>query len=295
MGELMVRPSDLVVLKQLPVIEDRLDEAFLAVQAQLDAVSNLVVTEENCKELKKTRAELNKQYGELETLRKQVKSAIEGPYKRFESGPYKKLADAYRAAIGKLDGDIKDVDGELKARKQRELLAYWEEYRQSLGLDSSIADPRRSDIKVGLSVTMKSLKMQVREYLDRIDGDLRMIETLEDADEVLAEYRLCLSVTDAVRNVADRHKRIEEERKRREAEEESRKSREVAEKAVEDAVADEELSVGTPVEIGPEEEKEGSERILSTVFRVSGTLSMLKELKAFLVNGGYTYENVKGE
>ncbi len=79
MDEIAVRPNDLVVLKQLPVIEDRLDEAYLAVQTRLDAVSNLVVTDENYKELKKTRAELNKEFGELESIRKQVKSAIEVP------------------------------------------------------------------------------------------------------------------------------------------------------------------------------------------------------------------------
>ena len=295
MEELAVKQSDLIVLKQLPVIEDRLDEAYLAVQSRLEAMSNLVVTDENYKELKKTRADLNKEFGELESMRKQVKSALEAPYKRFEAGSYKKLADAYKSAIGKLDGDIKEVEGELKTGKQKELLAYWEEYRQSLGLDSAIADPRRSGIKVGLTVSMKSLKMQVREYLDRIYGDIKMIDTLDDADEVLAEYRVCLSVTDAVREVADRHKRIEEERKRREAEEESKKAREEAERVVDEAVKQEEVLVTPTVENLSEEENSGSEKILSTVFRVSGTLSMLKELKAFLVNGGYQFESVKGE
>lgn len=295
MEELMVSKSDLIVLKQLPVIEDRLDEAFLSVQSRLEAMSNLVVTEENYKELKKTRADLNKEFGELESMRKAVKEAIAVPYKRFEGGSYKKLADAYKDAIGKLDGEIKDVEGGLKTEKQKELLAYWEEYRDALGLDSAIADPRRSGIKVGLTVSMKSLKMQAREYLDRIYGDLKMIETLDDADEVLVEYRVSLSVTDAVRAVAERHKRIEEEKQRRIAEEESKKAREEAEKAVEEAVKKEEELVVPVVKEAPIEENVESERILTTAFRVSGTLEMLKELKAFLVNGGYKFESIKGE
>lgn len=293
MEDLVVRENELIVVKQLPIIEDRLDEAFIAVQERLNAMSNLVVTEENYKELKKTRADLNKEFGELDSLRKNVKAAIEAPYKKFEGGAYKRLADAYKDAIGKLDGEIKDVEGGLKTQKQKELLAYWEEYRQSLGLDTAIADPRRSGIKVGLTVSMKSLKMQTREYLDRIDGDLKMIDTLDNADEVLAEYRVLLNVTEAVRVVADRNKRVEDERIRRLAEEESRRAREAAEKAVDEAIKENEVAVTPTVSVAPEEQEEAQEKILTTAFKVSGTLTMLKELKAFLVNGGYKFESIR--
>lgn len=293
MEDLVVRENELIVVKQLPIIEDRLDEAFIAVQERLNAMSNLVVTEENYKELKKTRADLNKEFGELDSLRKNVKAAIEAPYKKFEGGAYKRLADAYKDAIGKLDGEIKDVEGGLKTQKQKELLAYWEEYRQSLGLDAAIADPRRSGIKVGLTVSMKSLKMQAREYLDRIDGDLKMIDTLDNADEVLAEYRVLLNVTEAVRVVADRNKRVEDERIRRLAEEESRRAREAAEKAVDEAIKENEVAVTPTVSMAPEEQEEAQEKILTTAFKVSGTLTMLKELKAFLVNGGYKFESIR--
>lgn len=293
MEDLVVRENELIVVKQLPIIEDRLDEAFIAVQERLNAMSNLVVTEENYKELKKTRADLNKEFGELDSLRKNVKAAIEAPYKKFEGGAYKRLADAYKDAIGKLDGEIKDVEGGLKTQKQKELLAYWEEYRQSLGLDTAIADPRRSGIKVGLTVSMKSLKMQARDYLDRIDGDLKMIDTLDNADEVLAEYRVLLNVTEAVRVVADRNKRVEDERIRRLAEEESRRAREAAEKAVDEAIKENEVAVTPTVSMAPEEQEEAQEKILTTAFKVSGTLTMLKELKAFLVNGGYKFESIR--
>ena len=289
--ELMVKENEVIVVKQLPIIEDRLEEVYVSVKDRLEAMSNLVVTEENYKELKKTRADLNKEFGELETLRKQVKSAIEAPYKKFESGAYKRMSDIYRDAIGKLDGEIKDVEGGLKTQKQKELLAYFEEYRQSLGLDSAIADPKRSGIKVGLSGSMKSLKEQVRQYLDRVDGDLKMIDTLDNADEVLAEYRVCMSVTDAVRIVADRHKRIEDEKIRRMAEEENRKAREANEKAVEEAILEEqkedEVPVTPTVSVEPEATSEATEPILSTKYlgyEIFGTLSQLKALKAFLKN-----------
>ena len=290
--KLAVRDEDIIVVKQLPIIEDRLEGVFLSVKDRLETMSNLVVTEDNYKELKKTRADLNKEFGELETLRKSAKAAIEAPYKRFENGIYKRISDTYRDAIGKLDGEIKDVEGGLKTQKQKELLAYYEEYRQSLGLDSAIADPKKSGIKVGLSGSMKALKEQARQYLDRIDGDLKMIDTLDDADEVLAEYRQCMSVTDAVRIVSDRHKRIEDEKIRRMAEEENRKARETNEKAVEEALqqaqeveAKDEVSVTPTVKAAPEETSEVTEPILNTKYlgyEIFGTLTQLKALKAFL-------------
>ena len=125
--KLAVRDEDIIVVKQLPIIEDRLESVFLSVKDRLEAMSNLVVTEENYKELKKTRADLNKEFGELETLRKSAKAAIEAPYKRFENGIYKRISDTYRDAIGKLDGEIKDVEGGLKTQKQKELFVYYEE------------------------------------------------------------------------------------------------------------------------------------------------------------------------
>ena len=305
--QLAVRPDDLIVIKQLPVIEDRLDEAFLAVKDRLSAMSGLVVTDDNYKELKKTRADLNKEFSELEKLRKKVKEAVEAPYKKFENGAYKRLADEYKNAIGKLDGDIKDVEGGLKRQKQEELFAYYEEYRQSLGLDAAIADAQRSGIKVGLSGTMKSLKEQAKLYLDGIDGDLTMIETLDNSDEVLAEYRECLSVTDAVRIVADRHKRIEEERKRREADEEARRQREAkiaevdaaggAEDVSEEVSASEGWLASPSVNVAVEQSDEPEQQILSTTYlgyRVDGTLEQLKGLKGYLQEALMEYCEMEG-
>ncbi|MBR1456212.1 MAG: DUF1351 domain-containing protein [Oscillospiraceae bacterium] len=298
-----VESAEWITVAQLPVIEDKLAELHAQLQDQLAVVKSLAPTDENYKEMKKIRADWNKRIDMLEALRKRVKAQIEAPYKSFESGPYKSLVSEMKDAVGQLDGGIKEVEGNLKVSRQKELLAYYEEYRQSLGLDKALADPRRSGISVGLSGSMKGLKEQAKAFLDRIDGDLKMIDTLDNADEVLAEYRILLSVTDAVRVVADRHKRIEEERKRREAEEEVRKEREAREAAVAAAIVEDEKenalvveSVSAPLAAPVAEPvQEDEQEKYSTVFRVYGTLDMLRALKAFLVDGGYEFENVKGE
>ena len=111
-------------------------------------------------------------------------------------------------------------------------------------------------------------------------------------DEVLAEYRVLLSVTDAVRVVADRNKRIEEIRAKREAEEEARRQREEKIAAVDEAVADQrgansevstsDGSVNVPTESVAYEESDVKYTAKYLGYEIVGTMSQLKALKAFL-------------
>ena len=295
--EELIKNEDLIVIKQLPVIEDRLMERFKEVQERLEVASNLAVTEENYKEIKKLRADLNKEFGELESGRKKVKAAIEAPYKAFEAGAYKTLSDAYKTAVAKLDNEIKDVEGALKDEKRKELLSYWEEYRQSVGLDDDLANPAKSGIKVGLTGTIKSYKQQAKDYLDNICKDLKMIETLEDADAVMAQYRECLNVTEAISLVNYRKQRIVEERARREAEAAAKEA-----KAEHDAQVDAALekTVALPtveVPIAEVEKEDVKEEILQAKylgFEIFGTLEQMKALKAHMVKCLKEYLDAEG-
>ena len=300
-----VASGEYIAVKQLPIIEDRLAELHQELQGELNAVRNLAPTEENYKELKKIRAEWNKKIDILEKLRKKVKAEIEAPYKQFEKGPYSSLVNEMRDAVGQLDEGIKDVEGIMKAEKQKKLLAYYEEYRQSLGIDEKLADPQRTGItKVGLSDTLKALKENAKAYLDGIDSDLKTIETLEDRDEIMAEYRITLNLNSAIQTVKDRHFREEQVRKAREEAEAARLAREEHEAEVEAALAEaaeeaEEAqepsgdSLCPPsAEKLPEEPQSVPEAYYQTAFRVTGTLDMLRALKQFLVEGGYEFESI---
>lgn len=172
-------------------------------------------------------------------------------------------------------------------------LAYWNEYRLSLGLNEEIADPRRSGIKVGLTGSMKSYKQQVKDYLDKLDGDLKMILTLANADEVMAEYRVSLNVTDAVRIVAERQKRIQEEKARREAEAAAREARAQQEAKVEE-VLEMPVAEEAPAEEVAEEPKEEIYSAKYLGYEIFGTMEQLKGLKAFLKDALKKYMDEKG-
>ena len=278
MDEKLVKIGDYIVVSQLPVIEDSLADLHVQIQADMEAVRNLAATEDNYKELKKIRAEWNKRINVLEDLRKKIKAEIEEPYRRFEKGPYNALISEMRDAVNQLDTGIKEVQEILKMERQKELFAFFEDYRTSLGIDSKIADPRRSGIEIGLSGTVSGLKKRYKEWLDKVDSDLKTIETLENRDEIMAEYRLNLDLGKSIQVVKDRIARAEEERRFRE----ERLKNIEKEKSVASAVAEigEEFAPVPVVEIDTEDEDVFGVSLLG--YDVWGTGNQLKALKIFL-------------
>lgn len=306
--------TDLIVVKQLPVIEEQLRSVKMAIQNRVNAVLSMECTEDTYREIKKARADLNAEFRELESRRKAVKAQVEAPYKAFEKVYKDCAADIYAQADRELGEKIYAVEGGLRRQKSDAVQAYFSEYRESLRLPADIASYDFAGINVTLTASEKSLKKQAKDYLDRIQEDLSLIDTLPDRDEVLAEYRKCMSVSKAVQGVRDRHTRIEAERQRRlEAEEAARKAQEHTAE-VEQVIAEEELAVPEPAEAPADEfhapvaepdfEEKAAEEApaepevtpanrFAVSFRVFGTIDQLKAMKKFLIDGGYEYEQLQ--
>ena len=303
--------TDLIVVKQLPVIEEQLRSVKMAIQNRVNAVLSMECTEDTYREIKKARADLNAEFRELESRRKAVKAQVEAPYKAFEKVYKDCAADIYAQADRELGEKIYAVEGGLRRQKSDAVQAYFSEYRDSLHLPADIASYDFAGINVTLTASEKSLKKQAKDYLDRIREDLTLIDTLPDRDEVLAEYRKCMSVSKAVR---DRHARIEAERQRRlEAEETARKTQEHTAEVEQVIAEEEELAVPEPAEapadefhapvVDPDSEENAAEEApaepeatpaarFAVAFRVVGTIDQLKAMKKFLIDGGYEYEQL---
>ena len=284
--------NDLIVVRQLPVIEDQLRTIHDAVQARVEDVLAMECTEETYKEVKKARSELNAQYRALEERRKEVKAQVEAPYKKFEA-VYKACAgDLFAAADKQLAAKISAVETGLKQKKADQVKAYFDEYRESLGIPFDMVN---FGITVTMSASLKSLKAQAKDYLDRVRGDLDMISTQEHKDEILAEYRMHLNAPRAITTVANRHAAIERERKIREEFAAVAERRQASETAVCEVVETtppvKAAPVAPPVMVESAESAE-SVKQYSTAFRVTGTIEQLKALKKFLEDGGYTYEQL---
>lgn len=282
--------TELIVVTQLPVIEDQLLAVKASIEARVNEAKSLVCTEETYKQIKQVRAELNKEYSALEAKRKEIKKQILAPYERFES-TYKECAgDLYASADRELASKIEEVEYGLKAEKAKDLYGYFEDYRQSIGIPDDFVNLHNAGITVGLSDSKTSLHKRAAAFLDRIADDLKVIDTLESRDEVLAEYANNYNLSGAMLTVENRHKAIEAERIRRE-QAEARRQEMTLQAAVVQAAAEQVSEIIKKEEIAaPVKAEVEQPKVLKTTFTVYGTLDQLKALKAFLTEGGYKYE-----
>lgn len=111
--------QELIVVKQLPQIEEHLKELSLDVDKKVENAKNLVCTEENVTTIKQIRASLNKEFKEVEQQRKIVKEQILAPYMQFEEIYKTYISDKYKSADNDLKVKIDSIENELKAKKNR--------------------------------------------------------------------------------------------------------------------------------------------------------------------------------
>lgn len=276
--------QDLIIIKQLPQIEEHLKELSIEVEQKVENAKSLICTEENVKTIKEVRADLNKEFKEVEKQRKTVKEQVLAPYMQFEEVYKQYISDKYRSADNDLKQKINLVEKELKEHKEQEIRDYFEEYKTANNIGFITYGQAR--INVTLSASMKSLKEQAKQFIDKIVDDLKLIETQEHKAEILVEYKQTLNVSQAITMVTNRFKAIEEEKKRQEQKVvhiEMNKDHEITQKSYEQL----ESVFNKPLEQPKEEKTEG---ILTLKFTVRGTRTKLRELKQFLENGGYDYE-----
>lgn len=278
--------NEIIVVKQLPVIEQQLAQIKEQVTERVSAAMKLVCTEDTVKAVKKARTELNAEFKAWEDKRKEVKTAVMTPYEKFESVYKDCISDAYKAADKDLKQKIDEVEQELKSKKAAEIRSYFEEYLASKDID--FVTYEQAGINVTLSASLKSLKEQSKTFIDRIVSDLALIETFTDLKaEILVEYKKSLNVSDAITGVKARAKAVQEEQARQEAEAEKRAAEAQRVEAIKAAIPEAPAAVEAPTEqaAAPAPEKKYCIR-----FTVKGTKEQLIALKKFLNEGGYIYE-----
>ena len=260
--------DNIIVVKQLPVIEERLKDVKTDIESRTSAAVAMDCTEENYKDVKKIRAELNKEYKEYEDFRKAVKKTVETPYKNFEEVFKECVTDSFKAADSKLKAKIDNIEDGLKAQKRDDVLKFAEELKASYSLDW--LNINRVMPNVTLSASESSLIQKVSDELERINTDVQAITDIE----VLAEYKKSLSLAQSNLIVANRRKEIEEARLEAERKAQQEEVKQEAEKKVE--------MLAPPVveEKPPKEEV----KLYRTTFTVSGTKEQLKELKTFIID-----------
>ena len=292
----MSEDKQLIVVRQLPVIEEHLRKLSDQIDRKVEAAMSMVCTEENLAQIRRVRADLNGEFQTLEEQRKAVKAAIMGPYEQFEALYRECVKNKYGPADQCLKGKISEVEDGLKSKKETELNAWFQEYAADKGL--TFFSLKDAGINVTLSKTPTALKKEAKAFLDRAAADVAMIDTMEDSGEIMAEYKANgFQASAAITTVRRRHEAIEVQRREAEARAARREQEAAAVRQTMSVIpsADTHPDVTFTEQAKEEQIREKSARkspddILTITFRVKDTRARLIALRTWLDANGYQYQ-----
>lgn len=259
--------NEIIVLEQLPIIKAKLEQVSVQIKEKVDKATSLVCNEDTVKEVKKVRADLNKEFNELETKRKEVKQAIMQKYDEFEEIYKENVGNIYKNADIELKQKIDNVELELKQEKENILREFFLEHQMANHLDGII---RFEDVglNVTLSASEKSLKEQVKAFCEKVANDLKAIQTDDNSEEILMEYKQNgFDYAKAKNTIVEKKKALEELKQHIAQNGEEIKQDEIV-------IQNVETMVSAPVEIVEEEKFE-------VEFKIRATKSQIKELKEY--------------
>lgn len=271
-----------VTIQSLPQIAESLKELKGKIEERTAIASQVVVTEENLKEIKKLRAELNKEFAAAETDRKALLKQISEPIDSFKKTYDEFVSQPYKKADRDLKSKIDTVTAALIDEKSEKLKVYFEEYASEFKVD--FVKFENLPIKVTQSESMSSLKNKVNEYVNKTVEDVEAIKHLpeDDQPEVMAEYKKRLNLSVVLAEYHERKRRAEEEKAQLEAR---------REQAKQEAARVERVMETAPVIVPAEPPKD--EKVYRTTFRVCGTKSQLLKLREFLKENDIKWETAK--
>ena len=297
-----------IELQQLPIIVERLHSVKADIERRTAEATSLICTEETYKSVKDARAQLTKEFKEYEAQRTAIKSKILEPYNAFEQVYRECVTAPFQQADAELKQKIADVTSGIVAQKTEALMDYYGELVEAADIDW--LDNLTYRPKVNMSDSLTSLKKQAKAFVDGIVADVAAIEGMDNAAEIMVEYRSNLDLPNAIKTVGDRHKALEEQRRREEERRARQAEREAAaEKARAAVVAASAVELPAPVqepselpEAGtqPEPQPElqstpAAEPILMTRFYAKGTKAQLIGLKHYLEKEGIEYNENANE
>lgn len=267
--------SELITLEQLPVIKYKLEQLSVEIKEKVDRANSLVVNEDTVKDVKTVRAELNKEFNELETQRKQVKSAIMAKYDEFEEIYKEKVSNLYKKADAELKEKIDNVENQLKQEKEDELREFAKQYIDANDLQNIVTFDDIG-LNITLSASMKSLKETILTFIKMVCTDLKLIELEEYKDEILLEYKNNFDFSKSKLDVITKHKQLEEIQKQQEIKKEQEKEEEKVVEKVEEII--------TPKEIIEDDE------MLTVTFTITDTKENIIKVREFMKEEGINYE-----
>lgn len=270
--------NELIQVVQLPVIEEQLRTLKDRWEQRAADAESMVCTEDTIQAVKSFHAEMRKEFEEVDALRKQIKEQLTAPAARLDDTFKRFVRDSYNAADAACKLKIATVESDIKERCEAELREYFSELCAVQHLDWLTYE--QAGIKVDMASakakTPKKLREQLATFVTQVGDSVDCIANLDNADEIMVEFRRTLNSTDAIRTVFDRHQRIEAER----ASHEARKAEQERDAEMVRRVE----ALAPPVTV------EAPEPVVKCTFTVRAIKQQLRKLREFLNMEGIQYE-----
>ena len=270
--------NNLLSISALEQTEQNLKKINADCTQRIENAVNTLCNEDTKQAVKKLRSELNKEFQEYETERKERTVEYEKPLRMFREMYDRYITQPFKDADRVLKSKILEVEALQKEEKEAEIKSYAEELKSLYVLDWLDID--RIMPNITLSASLKSLKAAVAEKLDKINSDVNCIDAIDNSGEMFAEYMKCLNLAQAKLTVVERQHAIEQAEKAKAA---YTQNEEV------NRQAEEKVDMLAPPKV--EEEKPEEEKKYTMTFTVSGTMEQLKALKAFMIENNINFTN----
>lgn len=269
--------TELIIVKQIPVIEERLRSVKAQVEDRVQNALDLAISADSIQQAKEIRAELRKEFLQMEERRKAVKVQVLAPYNKFEATYKDCISETYQKADAQLKQIVDDGERTIKQRCEDGLRDYFAELCEANHLD--FIRYEQSGVVVDMTSAKAKTPTKLRNALKQFVADVaqavELISTMDDAPEIMIEYKRSLNLGASVAAVQDRRRRLE------------------AEKATaalrQEEIAKEAETVRNVQSFAPPVEME-QPKVASVTFTVIDTVDRLKLLKHFLVSNGYKFE-----
>lgn len=287
--------AELIRVDQAIKLTTEFEQVSKEIDKKIETANSLVVSEDNYKEVKKIRAELNKEAKQYAEDFKTVKESVLATWNECENAYKSMIRDKYAESDGILKAKVGEIEDGIKNEKREKIVEFFEKHRASRKLDFVTFEDM--NLKIGMSNSLASLKREVTEKLDEI---LKGYEgALETSPDVVAEFKENgFDFARAFTTVKDREERKRKAEEERKAMLEARAERERKEAEAKAIVQEAEIKESDEVEETAEVEQpttheEEREKVYSVTFTVKGTREELMDLSNFLEELNYDYKQIK--
>lgn len=273
----IISPGENGFLKE---IQWNQEEVKAWVAARVQDYKNIAYTEDQVKDMKKDRADLNKLRTAFESERKRLKKVCMEPYNLFEQ-QVKEVVALIDEPIQLIDSQLYELEERRKQQKKKDIEALFD----TIGFQTFVTLDNIFDQKwLNASVSLGKIEEQMKSIMYKIGTDVATIGNLpEFSFEAMEVYKKTLDLNKAIlegqrlaeiqkqkQQYEEEQKRIAEEKARQEEQEQS-----VLAEVVEETAPVEEKVDASPEPVRPD--------LVQMDFRVWCTKEQLMDLREYLI------------